>query len=915
MKWPLRRRKTAGGPDRRPGAEGVASGQRPPRRRPARDWLEPLQPVRRTTDPPVTVEAAGFVAALPSRQGMIHQFPPAMRSSAAPGGLVHVRIADKGVPASPLAAEPAGPGAGMVLSPLPPQWRVPVARAADVTRSSPAPLSLTSVSPAARADDAPVPPPPPVDEVEGAPALPSGPGETPDPGPSPHELSWSLPGHRPGRQPPPLTDDVPHDPERTLEQTAGSAGSGLAAFGRAIATELPSSGTSSAVAPKEGIPRATLANSRRLGLGPAYHGALPEAVQMEHHRRQAMESADVVEADGAEPGSAPGPGSDIEAVPDEVRTELRAATGVDVPVVHRGADVTREARDLGAIAYTKGGEVYVPREVGPLHRPPGRAVVAHEVVHASQQRQTGSILPPEDSAAGAALEAQAQSAERYFRGDPGAPAPSREVPARPDPSDGGSREAPALVHGQSRPLVPPGSARAEVHEPLVQAAAPPTPGVQRQTGPASTGPASTPTVDWNPVSSFAHAVSSDLQTFAEQVVDSSFGLSADVHNDMTRAANVAEREFAQNQYRQLRLEHRRTRFLAEHHQTALSPVDEHHIGELVDGDVTTRLQALQERVERRLIHERDADDRPLHVINRDEFRDMVARLFGDAATDAIPPDDTAGQAADSEHEHAHPQHDGHAETHRAGHPAVAAGAAGAAGARPSATHLAETRHAGGAPGGHDAIPASPLGGAGSGLPDGSSADPNGARPPAETGGSRSSTSSSAGGDSSGSGSQSTTERHLTVGEGFRHLAADVVADVALLDVGEWGLHLSEEESRQLRRDLHDPLATPPNAPSNVTPRSRTPEAEAAAAAPAAAAADSAAAPAAAASREPAAGVHPIGPAQAGQATASPTGHEHLDLDHLDLDELSDRLYHRLRRRLRTELLVDRERAGLLTDFR
>jgi hypothetical protein len=64
-----------------------------------------------------------------------------------------------------------------------------------------------------------------------------------------------------------------------------------------------------------------------------------------------------------------------------------------------------------------------------------------------------------------------------------------------------------------------------------------------------------------------------------------------------------------------------------------------------------------------------------------------------------------------------------------------------------------------------------------------------------------------------------------------------------------------------------------------------------------------------------AGIHAIGPGQAGQATASPTGHEHLDLDHLDLDELSDRLYNRLRRRLRTELLVDRERAGLLTDFR
>ncbi|HEY0638289.1 MAG TPA: hypothetical protein VGD67_11635, partial [Pseudonocardiaceae bacterium] len=43
--------------------------------------------------------------------------------------------------------------------------------------------------------------------------------------------------------------------------------------------------------------------------------------------------------------------------------------------------------------------------------------------------------------------------------------------------------------------------------------------------------------------------------------------------------------------------------------------------------------------------------------------------------------------------------------------------------------------------------------------------------------------------------------------------------------------------------------------------------------------------------------------------------EHIDTDRLDLDELAVRLYDRLRSRLRSELLVDRERAGLLSDFR
>jgi predicted nucleic acid-binding protein len=38
-------------------------------------------------------------------------------------------------------------------------------------------------------------------------------------------------------------------------------------------------------------------------------------------------------------------------------------------------------------------------------------------------------------------------------------------------------------------------------------------------------------------------------------------------------------------------------------------------------------------------------------------------------------------------------------------------------------------------------------------------------------------------------------------------------------------------------------------------------------------------------------------------------------DPVELDELAVRLYGRLRSKLRFELLVDRERAGLLTDFR
>ena len=41
----------------------------------------------------------------------------------------------------------------------------------------------------------------------------------------------------------------------------------------------------------------------------------------------------------------------------------------------------------------------------------------------------------------------------------------------------------------------------------------------------------------------------------------------------------------------------------------------------------------------------------------------------------------------------------------------------------------------------------------------------------------------------------------------------------------------------------------------------------------------------------------------------------IEIDRLDLDQLTARLYDRLRARIRMELLIDRERAGLLTDFR
>jgi hypothetical protein len=52
-----------------------------------------------------------------------------------------------------------------------------------------------------------------------------------------------------------------------------------------------------------------------------------------------------------------------------------------------------------------------------------------------------------------------------------------------------------------------------------------------------------------------------------------------------------------------------------------------------------------------------------------------------------------------------------------------------------------------------------------------------------------------------------------------------------------------------------------------------------------------------------------------RAAVRENGAGEIDLDLIDMEDLARRVYLRLRSRLRTELLVDRERAGLLPDYR
>ncbi|WP_329215720.1 DUF4157 domain-containing protein [Streptomyces sp. NBC_01485] len=139
--------------------------------------------------------------------------------------------------------------------------------------------------------------------------------------------------------------------------------------------------------------------------------------------------------DGDRPGPEPQPPAPfpppVRTAPGELADAVRRAHGVDVSdvLIHRGPEVAAEARSLGARAFTRNGEVFLPADEGPLDRPAARGLIAHELTHAAQQRALGSALPSEESDAGSALEAAAVATERWVRGLGAEPAEAGAVPA------------------------------------------------------------------------------------------------------------------------------------------------------------------------------------------------------------------------------------------------------------------------------------------------------------------------------------------------------------------------------------------------------------------------------------------------------------------------------------------------------
>lgn len=635
--------------------------------------------------------------------------------------------------------------------------------------------------------------------------------------------------------------------------------------------------------------RAGLADSRRQGLGPAYHGPLPEAMRAERERGGPLTT---------------------ESVSSDMRATMRDVLGVDVGdrLVHRGPAVSAEARAMGAQAFTRDGQVHIADEVGPLDTPTGRATLAHELTHAAQQIVRGA-LPDEGSTTGRALEAHAQHVEQFVRGDGGAPKPTPELlHARPPATESSEAEVVASTRQMMRELVDSGLARPDGSGGIVFTMPPSSmtgsAGTQRLTtsAPAAQPGAAARHENWNGLESFGQTLAQGLGSDLLGMAGSAFGFSDEFMGEQRTALATQNREFERDQtrraYTELRMEHLRTaalqQFNDESHLLGHGRVDSLDettttaIQHQVEEEVDTRMSLLRAQTERALrqLNESRAErqEAALEEVPDESYDTAFHRLFDHPEVETLPTDDELLTAL-----------------------MRAPATTGGPGTRPRGG-TGPTPHPGGTPtptGTPTGGPASHLAttAAGTGTATGTGTGPHTPGAPG-TGTAHGTPTPHGTGTGTGTGAAHPDEQWRTADTmhgRFEGLGNALAGDIAHAELGFFGSVLGFDQ--HFEQSLHQQV---------------TPEHAAAATAPAAHGGTDTAHPAAAhAGAHPdaahAAGAH--GAAATPSSTAALQTVESIVGDPYSLDELANRIYPNIRTRLRQELLIDRERAGLLADFR
>jgi hypothetical protein len=383
---------------------------------------------------------------------------------------------------------------------------------------------------------------------------------------------------------------------------------------------------------------------------------------------------------------------------------------------------------------------------------------------------------------------------------------------------------------------------------------------------------------------------------------SAFGFSDEFMGEQRAALATQNREFERDQtkraFTELRMEHLRTTHLQQFNDESrllghgqVDSLDEGTLTAIqhqVEEEVATRMSLLRAQTDRALSRLNEArterHEEALREVPDESYDTAFHQLFDHPEVETLPTDDELLTALTR---------------------APATG--GGPGAHPGGG-TAPTPHPGGAPG-------TPPGGAGS---------PAGAGASQLTGAGASTTAAGAhtpgGGAPTGHGTgtgQGTGAAHAdepwrtadTMRGRFEGLGNALLGDVAHAELGFFGSVLGFDE--QFERGLHQQI-TPAHTAAGTTPGAHPDAAHPDAAHPDAAHPDAAHGGAAHPDAAHAAGAHAAG---AHTSTAALQTVEGIVGDPYSLDELANRLYPNIRTRLRQELLIDRERAGLLADFR